>query len=306
MKAPDRDAPASPDVIQAVRRTYDELTRSQKRIAEAIVDDPEFVAFATVDKMASRLDVSPSTVVRFTYRLGLNGYQDLQERIRTLVRSQMRTASSEPGEQPASAHLGDTAYARSFEQDLDHLRRTVAAVDPAALERAIDIIVSSRRVLVSGDGTAYGVAHFLAIALERTRGQASLVRADGESVARLVDLSPEDCLVAFTFPPYASTVLRTVRSAKARGARVIGVTDSPISPVGQVVDVVLPTLVSGVGPQNTFVAPLAVANALLNSVVLRIQDRALERYGTVSRLMNEWDAYVLKAGEDDDTSSSRR
>src|SRR5690349_14150311 len=49
-------APAT-DVIGAVRRSYDELTRSQKRIAEAIVDDPEFVAFATVDKMAARLGV---------------------------------------------------------------------------------------------------------------------------------------------------------------------------------------------------------------------------------------------------------
>jgi DNA-binding MurR/RpiR family transcriptional regulator len=66
----DNDRSGQPaDVIQTVRQGYDELTKSQKWIAEAIVDDPEFVAFATVDKMASRLGVSPSTVVRFTYRL---------------------------------------------------------------------------------------------------------------------------------------------------------------------------------------------------------------------------------------------
>ena len=286
------------DVIQAVRRTYDELTRSQKRIAEAIVDDPEFVAFATVDKMASRLDVSPSTVVRFTYRLGLTGYQDLQERVRLLVRSQMRSASADVNEDQVLAHLGDTAYARSFGQDLDHIRRTIALLDPGVLDRAIDLLASARRVLVAGDGTAYGVAHFMALALDRTRGQAILVRADGESVGRLVDIGPDDVMLAFTFPPYASTVLRSVQWANQRGVSVVGVTDLPISPVGQLVDVVLPTLVSGIGPQNTLVAAMAVANALLNGVVLKIQDRALERYGTVSKLMDEWDNYVLKPSDE--------
>ena len=286
------------DVIQAVRRTYDELTRSQKRIAEAIVDDPEFVAFATVDKMASRLDVSPSTVVRFTYRLGLTGYQDLQERVRLLVRSQMRSASADVNEDHVLAHLGDTAYARSFGQDLDHIRRTIALLDAGVLDRAIDLLASARRVLVAGDGTAYGVAHFMSLALDRTRGQAILVRADGESVGRLVDIGPDDVMLAFTFPPYASTVLRSVQWANQRGVHVVGVTDSPISPVGQLVDVVLPTLVSGIGPQNTLVAAMAVANALLNGVVLKIQDRALERYGTVSKLMDEWDNYVLKSTDE--------
>jgi DNA-binding MurR/RpiR family transcriptional regulator len=298
MSLDDPVADAGSDVIQAVRRTYDELTRSQKRIAEAIVDDPEFVAFATVDKMASRLGVSPSTVVRFTYRLGLTGYQDLQERVRLIVRSQMRSATANVDEDQVLSHLGDTAPARSFGQDLDHLRRTISGLDAGDLERAIDLLASARRVLVAGDGTAFGVAHFLCLALDRTRGQAFLVRADGESVGRLVDIGPEDVMAAFTFPPYASTVLRSVQWANRRGVRVVGVTDSPISPVGQLVDVVLPTLVSGIGPQNTLVAAMAVANALLNGVVLRGQDKALERYGTVSRLMDEWDNYVLKAGDE--------
>ncbi len=291
------DAP-SPDVIQVVRRKYDELTRSQKRIAEAIVDDPEFVAFATVDKMANRLNVSPSTVVRFTYRLGLTGYQDLQERVRLLVRSQMRSASAVVDESHVLAHLGDTAYARSFGQDLDHVRRTIALLDIAVLDRAIDLLTSARRVLVTGEGTAFGVAHFMWLALDRSRGQSFLVRADSDSVGRLVDIGPEDVMIAFTFPSYALTVLRTVQWASQRGVKVIGITDSPISPVGQLVDVVLPTRVSGIGPSNTLVAAMAVANALLNGVAVKIQDSALERYAIASKLMDDWDNWVLKANDD--------
>ena len=72
-------AGGSDDVIDELRRQYDRLTQSQKRIAEYIVDHPDRVAFATVDQMATQLGVNPSTIVRFTYRLGLKGFPDLQE-----------------------------------------------------------------------------------------------------------------------------------------------------------------------------------------------------------------------------------
>src|SRR6478672_1011123 len=83
------DAASSGGVIEELRRRYDRLTQSQKRIAEYIVEHSQAVAFSTVDQMAAQLDVNPSTIVRFTYRLGLNGFPDLQERMRELVRGQL-------------------------------------------------------------------------------------------------------------------------------------------------------------------------------------------------------------------------
>ena len=82
-------------MLRDLQESYAALTQSQKRIAEAIVDDPEFVAFATIDKFASRLGVASSTIVRFAYRLGLEGYPDLQFHVRELVKTRMRPTSEE-------------------------------------------------------------------------------------------------------------------------------------------------------------------------------------------------------------------
>src|SRR2546423_10779630 len=82
------DAVSSEDIIEQLRHQYGRLTQSQKRIAEYIVEHSQAVAFSTVDQMAAQLDVNPSTIVRFTYRLGLNGFPDLQERMLELVRGQ--------------------------------------------------------------------------------------------------------------------------------------------------------------------------------------------------------------------------
>lgn len=254
------------DVIETVRRQYDGLTQSQKQIAEAIVDDPEFVAFATVDKLGQRLGVSPSTIVRFAYKVGLDGYQDLQDRVRTLVRSQMRgSATSDAG---AADHLEGSTHAASFGRDLDHLHRTIRSLDATTLERAVEMLTSADRIFVSGDVTSYSVAYYVALAANRARGKVHLVRADGEGAARLIEIGPDDALLAFTFPPYSKSVLRAIEWAVRRGATTIGVTDHAVSPVGRRVSLVLPAAASGLSAQNTLVPAMAIANVLINALVL--------------------------------------
>ena len=279
----------SDDVIFELRRDYEQLTPSQKRIAEAIVEDPEFVAFATVDKLAARLGVSPSTVVRFAYRIGLGGYQDLQDRVRVLVRSQMRSnvlpAGGEPG---LTTHLGDSAFASSFDHDLEILRRTIVGLNVEDLDRAVTILVEARRVYVVGGTTSHSVASHAALALDRMRGETHLLAGDPASAAPLLAITDEDALLVLTFPPYAQGSLRITNWARSQGAQVVAVTDTPISPVGQRVDVVLPTLVSGLSTQSSFVAAMAVVNALLNGLKVR-SPAALDRDIRINALISDWD-----------------
>nr|MDT0660953.1 MurR/RpiR family transcriptional regulator [Micromonospora sp. DSM 115978] len=282
-------------VAETVRSRYDKLTNSQKRIAEAIIEDPEFVAFATVDKLAGRLDVAASTVVRFAYRLGLDGYQDLQERIRQQIRQQYR-AVSDPAATPGG-NLGDSPYRASFDRDLAHLQRTTQVLDVQTLDRAVDALDGAAHVYITGDLTSYCLAYFAAIAIGRAREQVRLVRADAEGTTALLGMGKDDVLLAFTFPPYSRNVLRVVQWAAGKGAQTIGVTDAAISPVGQRVSILLPVMASGVGPQNTLVPGLAVANALVNALVNR-NDATVERYRAVAALAEEWEFFLL--GSDND------
>lgn len=280
------------DVAETVRSKYDKLTNSQKRIAETIIEDPEFVAFATVDKLASRLDVAASTVVRFAYKLGLDGYQDLQERVRRQIREQYRTVGKPDGATP-TGHLGDTPYRASLDRDLAHLLRTAKNLDRDVLDRAVAAIDEATHVYITGDLTSYCLAHFTAIAVGRAREQVRLVRADAEGTTALLEMGPDDVLLAFTFPPYSRNVLRVVEWAQRRRALTVGVTDAAISPVGQRVSIVLSATASGIGPQNTLVPGLAVANALVNGLISRNEEKSLERYRAIGALAGEWGLFVL-------------
>jgi DNA-binding MurR/RpiR family transcriptional regulator len=293
-----RRAGGSEDVIDELRRQYDRLTQSQKRIAEYIVDHPDRVAFSTVDQMAGQLGVNPSTIVRFTYRLGLKGFPDLQERTRQLVRGQLSAASEIVNENSVLVHLEGTSFGTSLGQDLQNLRRTISAIKAEDLQRASDMIAAARQVFVIGSFNAYSVAFFLGLALDRIRGNTTVWSGDMTlQASQSLGLGPQDCLVAFTSAPYAVSTQRAALLAKEARAKVIAVTDTPISAVGQIADVILAAASTGAGLQNSFVAAMAVANALLNGVAAANSEHTLERYGRLAKVLERQDAFLLKADD---------
>lgn len=289
---------AAPDVLSDLRRSYQDLTLAQKRIAELIVEDPEYIAFATVDKIAARLEISPSTIVRFAYRVGLSGYPELQGRIREIVRAQMRPGVGQQAQRGTdTGHLGEGTIARSLSHDMDNLERTISRLSLDDLERAVALLRQADWIYMAGGLTSDSLAQYAAFALGRMRGRATLLNGDMYTTSRLLDVQPADAVLAFSFPPYASRTLEIVTAVKEQGARVVAITDTPIAPIAQAADVVLATHVSGIGLQNSLVAPIAIANALLNALAEQLPE-AHDRYERLFRRMNDWDAVLLR-GDDE-------
>jgi DNA-binding MurR/RpiR family transcriptional regulator len=290
----------SGNVIEELRRRYDLLTHSQKRIAEYIVDQSQAVAFSTVDQMAAQLGVNPSTIVRFCYRLGLNGFPDLQERMRQVVRGQLSRADEQVETGASGAHLQGTAFGDSLTHDLRNLQRTIMGLTVDDLNRAVDQLVAARRVYVMAGFSAFALSHYFGLVLSRIRSDVHTITADeGVSKVRLAEITSLDCFVAFTFPRYAVYTQRAALWAREQKATIIVVTDTPISAVGQIADTVLVASPTGAGMQNSMVAPMAVANALLNGVAAAKGTGALDRYSSSDGLFDKWDSFLLKFDQAD-------
>jgi len=288
------------NVIEELRRRYDLLTHSQKRIAEYIVEQSQAVAFSTVDQMAAQLGVNPSTIVRFCYRLGLNGFPDLQERMRQVVRGQLSRADEQAEAGASGAHLQGTTFGESLSHDLRNLQRTIMGLTADDLNRAVDQLTTARRVYVVAGFSAFSVAHYFGLTLSRLRPDVHTIQPDeGVSKVRLAEMSQPDCLVAFTFPRYAHFTQRAAAWAREQKSTIVVVTDTPISAVGQIADTVLVAFPSGTGMQNSMVAPMAVANALLNGVIAAKGTVALDRYSTSDALFDTLDSFVLKLDQGD-------
>jgi DNA-binding MurR/RpiR family transcriptional regulator len=285
-------------VIEELRRRYDLLTHSQRRIAEYIVDHTQAVAFSTVDQMADRLGVNPSTIVRFCYRLGLNGFPDLQERVRQVVRGQLSRADQHLHAGASSAHLQGTTFGDSLAHDMRNLQRSIAGLALDDLNHAVERLVAARRVYVTAGFSAFALAHYFGLGLSCFRHNVQTLGADdGVCKVWLAEIADSDCLLTFTFPRYAQFTQRAALWAQQRKAVIVAITDTAISPITQVANTVLVASSTGTGLQNSMVASMAVANALLNGVMTAKGAAALDRYNVGDRFLDEWNSFELKSNQ---------
>src|SRR5436309_11822338 len=65
-----------------IRSRFEDFSRSQKDVAQYIVDHLDEVAFQTAEELARRANTSSSTVVRFSQALGFEGFPELQGQAR--------------------------------------------------------------------------------------------------------------------------------------------------------------------------------------------------------------------------------
>ena len=296
--------PKGESIIDAVRRQFNDLSPVQKRIAEYIVDNTEALAFATVDQVAFELGTNPSTIVRFAYQLGLKGYPDLQERTRDLVRGRLSAASAIINENSILTHLDGTIFGSSLGQDLQNICRTITSLDVKELTSACEIIARATRIYIVGAFGSYGVCYWLALALDRVHGNVVLWGGnDGMVSSQALDITSSDCLLAFTAAPYSVITHRLAQAAQQARAKVIAVTDSTISGVGQVADLVITAPSAGVGSQKSLVASMAVAHALVNGVARSDRSRTLDRYKRIKRLMDRWGVSETQPADDEQMDS---
>src|SRR5690606_5990201 len=69
------------NIIEVIRTMRPELRKSDRKVADVVLDDPHRIMNATVSETATLADVSQPTVLRFATAIGCSGFQDLKIRL---------------------------------------------------------------------------------------------------------------------------------------------------------------------------------------------------------------------------------
>ena len=140
---------------QLIASVSDRLTKTELRIAQAVLDEPTLLAFGTVSDLAERVGTSRPSIVRFATKLGFEGYTELQDRhsgmaglivaARPEIAEFLRTRARYPFfYKPILSHKSQGAgLVRSFDAASDTLR-TIERDDLPVEELAREIVRFSR------------------------------------------------------------------------------------------------------------------------------------------------------------------
>jgi DNA-binding MurR/RpiR family transcriptional regulator len=235
-----------------IQTRFDECSRSQKDVAQYIVDHLDEAAFQTAEELARRANTSSSTVVRFSQALGFEGFPELQaaareeyRRVHTqaIVGAPSAKSNGAPSSSNGSAPLFSLDQ-NEFETALaaDHLNveETARKVSRSAVDALIEAIVSADKVLVAGTDQMAFFASYLRHLLMLLDLRVDVVASPSqEALSRLGRIDEQTLVIGLSAGRPHPLVVRAMKLARHRKARTAAITDATLSEVAKLAQIKL-------------------------------------------------------------------
>ncbi|QEY33943.1 MurR/RpiR family transcriptional regulator [Caproiciproducens galactitolivorans] len=288
-------------LITRIRNKMKEFSKGQKLIAKYIEEHYDKVAFMTASKLGATVGVSESTVVRFATEIGYTGYPELQQAVQEMIRSKLTSVQRM---EVTASRIGDADILDSvFNQDIETIRRTMEEIPHEDFYRSVDAIVAARKIYILGARSSLALATFLYNYFNLIFENVLLVKStsEGEIFEQMIRVDERDVVIGISFPRYSRKAVNAMNFAHKRGATVIAITDSPLSPLAKEADYALLARSDIASIVDTLVAPLSLINALIVTTSLK---KSGELTQVFKRLEDIWDEYEVYEKVDEKASGS--
>lgn len=278
------------DTISRINDKYNKMSKSHKKIATFILDHYEQAAFMTAAKLGATVGISESTVVRFAYCLGYEGYPEFQEALAEWVKNKLNSV------QKIGAKYGKSTQSEILTAvlaaDMENINATIEHVDPQAFETAVETVLNAEHVYIIGIRSCEPLARFLYFYLNMIRGNVILLASTSTSeiFEQMIRIDEKDAMIGISFPRYSMRTLKALEFANDRNAKVISITDTIHSPMCLYSSCNLMARSEMVSIVDSLVAPLSLINALVVALCLKRPDDVRK---TLESLEDVWDNYQV-------------
>lgn len=266
---------------------FESLSPQLRLAARFAIDNPDEIAVNSMRNVAAKAGVQPGTMLRLAQQLGFEGYDQLRDLFRKRVKAGVGSTWS--GRARNLRKSGHALIDRLVADEHDNLQKTFDADTAKSLRQACGIIGSSRLVYVLGLRSLFPVAFYFHYVCRMFMSKTVLLTGTGGTFADdLRRVGKGDTVVAFSYHPYARDSVKAVTFAAKKGARIIAITDSRVSPiiapakVGIVVSNTTPSLFP------TILPAFAVAQAL---AALLVQESGEETMANLAKTESQLSAF---------------
>ena len=278
--APPHEARGHQTLSAYIQSRFDEFSRSQKDVAQYIVDHLDEVAFQTAEELARRANTSSSTVVRFSQALGFEGFPELQHSAREEYRRKVAAGAAGigAGSPEPLFSLDQNEFETAVAADYANVEETARRVSRSDVEAAIEAIAGAQRVLVCGTDQMAFFASYLRHLLMLLDLRAEIVASPSqEALSRLGRIDEHTLVIGLSAGRPHPLVIRAMKLARHRKARTLAVVDATLSEVAKLAQVKLYYSSNSPAYVRSHTALLSLIQALAYGVYSRDADQYADR-----------------------------
>ena len=266
------------NILHNIEKNMSSFSKGQKLIARFILENYDKAAFMTASKLGKTVQVSESTVVRFATQLGYEGYPSMQRALQEMIRGKLTSIQRIQASDGELA--GSDLMTNVLQRDMEKIRMAIDQTDGAEFERVVDTIIGARRIYIVGFRSSSFLAGYLNFYFRLIFDNVTLVNGGAAgSFDQLFRVSKDDVVIGICFPRYSD-----------RGATIVGVTDSEMSPINQMSSNSLLVRSEMISFVDSLAAPMSMLNALILAVANK---KGADISATFSELEHIWERFDI-------------
>ncbi len=253
---------------------YTDMGKAERRVADWLLSHPGEVLPFAIRELATACDTSEATIVRFSRRLGFNGYQELKLSLASEAEKRIiaPNITAEDSCFDVFEKICNDAYL-----SLERTKKTLSAPGMAA---AADAIAAAGRVVLIGLGSSASVASDASDKLLRACCNSASYGDTHMQTIAVSRLLPGDVLIGISHSGSSKDIVDAMRIAKERGATTVSITSKERSPITRQSDIVLLTDTEEVRHSSlglsSHLSRLLVLDALCYRVVYKNEEKVRE------------------------------
>ncbi|ANU09777.1 transcriptional regulator [Planococcus antarcticus DSM 14505] len=278
------------DLLRSVSNSYPEFSSGQKKVGDLFFKEPIFLAFSSALEVGRRVNVSESTVIRWTQKLGYKGYAEFQQ----VVQRKLAEERLEKAEQKRPEPIVDQSFLEKLlDADISSIVKLKKSINEDELLRVVDEISQADQVYVTSNFFDYGIADWFSNWLNLALGNTEMMQpSTGKYYTQISKLGKGHLVIAFAFPRYTRLVIETLKSAKAKGADVIVLTDSAESPAIAYADYVLTVSVNSNLNIDSYTSVHALLTSIMRFVYVKEQTKISGNLAKIEADYKERDLFI--------------
>lgn len=277
------------DLLRIIADSYKDFSSGQKKVGDLFFQEPIFLAFSSALEVGRRVNVSESTVIRWTQKLGYRGYAEFQQVL------QRKLAEDRLGqtEQKTVEPVGQSAFENLLDADIASLLRLKQLIHEEKLVQVVDAVTQAKHIYITSNFFDYGIAHGFSMWLKNALGHTELMMpSEGPYFSQLSGLGKGDLIIAFAFSRYTKAMIETLKAAKEQEAEIIIITDAEDSPAIKYADLSISVFVNSNLNMDSYTAIHALLASIMRFIYVKEHAKVKENLSQLEKIYKDQDIFL--------------
>jgi len=260
--------------FKKIREKYNNLSNTQKIIANSLLNDYSKCAFSSIKEFSDLLNVSSASIYRFSCKLGYKGYPEFQKAVQYELQKELKPmkALTNSIEDPNNEI---NILKAAVDMNINVLKNMYNEFTYQNFALVNDKIVRARKIYIFGLRSTFCTAYYFYFMLKQFMDNITLLTLGyGDVYDNLRKINEKDLIFFISFPPYTKEIIELLGYAKEKKTCTVGVTDSKVSPLALNADI--PIIAKQGSKTYSFVSVMTILNAIVIAVGKKNKNKTIQ------------------------------